>query len=626
MSRKLLFLALAVAILAIPFATNSNYLLRLVNVGLIFAILAVSLNIVLGYAGQIALGHAAFFGIGAYAAALISAGGSGLLFWPGFVAAGIVTGISGLLIGIPTLRLKGHYLALATLGFGEIMRHIFFNWREVTHGMDGIGNIPAPSLGVFVIRTDRSFFYLALVILALIMVATLRVERSKYGRRLAAIRDAELAAGTCGVDVSRLKIIAFGFSAAVAGFAGSLYAHLTTYISPDVFVFDVTAQNSQHGTDRRHRHDLGPSARRVPADLPAGNAPRLEGLLPAHLRGRHRLPDRVPADRHSRPDAPLASGRPGADGPRSRTRCRRRAATLSGGPGRADTIASDGTGRNDPRDARTDHRVRRPDRGRCPSHRHHRRPRRRWLARRRAWSATTARRSWPRSRSPPGLLDGRRRRARPGHRSQPGPRRPAGGTGALPALSPVGRRRRVDHVEWQATGVPSGDAARRALSWTPYWERPVGGEPVDLYLYHDGAAPPSLSPLRLGRRGGRRRRRPARGRRRLAGGGRAAGRPSPRHRRGSRRLARGPPRRRDGRRRPRHRPRPTRRRPARPWSGCRAREALAPGRPGALPRVVASLLPTPDAGADAPPPRPRPSATSPSTTSCTGRRRSAAAA
>ncbi len=242
MRRPVILLILVVAVLAVPLFVDSNYILRLINMALIFSLLAVSLNIVLGYTGLIALGHAAFFGIGAYTAALISAGSSGLLFWPGFFAAGVVTGIFGLLIGIPTLRLKGHYLALATLGFGEIMRHIFFNWREVTHGMDGIGGIPAPSVGFFTFATDKSFFYLTLAILALVMIATLRVERSKFGRRLAAIRDAELAAGTSGIDVSRLKIIAFGLSAAVAGFAGSLYAHLITFISPDTFVFDVTAQ------------------------------------------------------------------------------------------------------------------------------------------------------------------------------------------------------------------------------------------------------------------------------------------------------------------------------------------------------------------------------------------------
>lgn len=242
MRKPLLFLFAATAILGVPFLSSSNYILRLIDVALIYSLLSVSLNVVLGYAGQIALGHAAFFGIGAYTAALVSAGGSGLLFWPGFLAAGVVSAASGLLIGIPTLRLKGHYFALATLGFGEIMRHIFFNWREVTHGMDGISGIPAPSLGFFTFASDRTFFYLILAVLAAVMLAMVRITQSKFGRQLAAVRDAELAAGTSGVNVSRLKIVAFGLSASIAGFAGSLYAHLTTFISPDTFTFDVTAQ------------------------------------------------------------------------------------------------------------------------------------------------------------------------------------------------------------------------------------------------------------------------------------------------------------------------------------------------------------------------------------------------
>lgn len=241
MSKRTIIVA-AVVLCCIPLVVQSNYMMRLVNLALVFAILAISLNIVLGYAGQIALGHAGLFGVGAYTAALMTTGQSGLLFWPAFIAAGIVTGIAGLLIGIPTLRLKGHYLALATLGFGEIMRHIFFNWRAVTHGMDGIGNIPAPSAGLFNIQGEARFYYLAGIVLAVVMLMTHRLGRSKYGRMLAAIRDAELAAGTSGVEVSRLKIIAFFISAVLAGFAGSLYAHLMSFISPDVFVFDVTAQ------------------------------------------------------------------------------------------------------------------------------------------------------------------------------------------------------------------------------------------------------------------------------------------------------------------------------------------------------------------------------------------------
>ena len=242
MRRPAILCLIAVVALGIPAVVTSNYYLRLVNLALIFGLLAVSLNVVLGYAGQLSLGHAGLFGIGAYVAALMTAGQSGVLFWPAFLAAGLVTGIAGLLIGIPTLRLKGHYLALATLGFGEIMRNLFFNWREVTHGMDGIGNIPPPSLGFFAFVGDGRFYYLALLMLVLAMLLVHQLRRSKYGRMLAAIRDGELAAGVVGVNVPRLKVIAFFISAILAGFAGSLYAHLTAFISPDVFVFDVSAQ------------------------------------------------------------------------------------------------------------------------------------------------------------------------------------------------------------------------------------------------------------------------------------------------------------------------------------------------------------------------------------------------
>lgn len=235
-------IAAVIGILALPWGVDSNYYLRLINMALIYSILAVSLNIVLGYAGQIALGHAAFFGIGAYTAAVLTAGESGLLFWPAFIAAGALTGVSGLVIGIPTLRLKGHYLALATLGFGEIMKVIFFNWSVVTRGMDGISGIPAPSLGFLSLKNDQTYYYLLAAVLALILIACWRLERSKYGRRLAAIRDAEMAAGTSGIHVPQLKIIAFVLSAVVAGFGGSLYAHLVTFVSPDSFTFDVTAQ------------------------------------------------------------------------------------------------------------------------------------------------------------------------------------------------------------------------------------------------------------------------------------------------------------------------------------------------------------------------------------------------
>ncbi|WP_398472243.1 ATP-binding cassette domain-containing protein [Tardiphaga sp.] len=240
--RKLIIPLACVALLALPAVVPNDYLMRLVNVGIIYAILAVSLNFVLGYAGQISLGHAGFFGIGAYTAGILTHTGPGYMFWPVFVLAGGMAGLAGLIIGVPALRLKGHYLAFGTLGFGEIIRIILFNWQEVTHGGDGIAAIPAPSVFGFQFDNDQKYFYLSLAFLLLVLLLARRTETSKYGRSFAALRDAEMAAGTTGVNVTRIKILAFVISSVIAGCAGSLYAHLVGFISPDAFTFEVTAQ------------------------------------------------------------------------------------------------------------------------------------------------------------------------------------------------------------------------------------------------------------------------------------------------------------------------------------------------------------------------------------------------
>jgi branched-chain amino acid transport system permease protein len=228
--------------LVLPFAIPSVYVMRLVNMALIFGMLAVSLNIVLGYAGLISLGHAGLFGIGAYTAALLTTGRDGIWFIPAFLAAGAVTAVAGLLVGLPILRLKGHYLALSTLGFGEIVGSLLLNWRSLTLGNNGVGEIPPPAAFGFALDTDLRFYYLLMPIAGLTLLFAWRLAISRYGRLLFAIRDAELAAGSAGVNVPALKLLAFTVSAAIAGFAGALYAHLMAYISPDVFGFDVTAQ------------------------------------------------------------------------------------------------------------------------------------------------------------------------------------------------------------------------------------------------------------------------------------------------------------------------------------------------------------------------------------------------
>lgn len=242
MTRYLLIALAALAICVLLWLGLPDYYVRLINLTIVFGLLSVSLNIVMGYAGQISLGHAGFFGIGAYTSALLTSGSSGLAFWPCFGLAGVLAGLVGVCVGLPTLRLRGHYLALATLGFGEIMRQLFLNWRAVTHGMDGVGNIPAPSVGGFAFDTNERFFYLGLGVLLAVLLLVSRFDKSIFGLKLRAIRDAELAAGASGVNVTLGKVGALGVSAAIAGLAGSLYAHLLAYISPDVFSFDLTAQ------------------------------------------------------------------------------------------------------------------------------------------------------------------------------------------------------------------------------------------------------------------------------------------------------------------------------------------------------------------------------------------------
>ena len=240
--RKFAILLALVVLAAFPFMTSDDYLIRLVNMGIIYAILAVSLNFVMGFAGQISLGHAGFFGIGAYTSAILTQAGSGYLFWPAFLMSGVTAGVAGLIIGVPALRLKGHYLAFGTLGFGEIIRIVLYNWREVTRGTDGIGRIPSPAAFGFEFDTDQKYYFLCIVVLLLVLGLAHRTQISKYGRGFAALRDAEMAAGTTGVNVTRLKILAFAISSVLAGFAGSLYAHLVGFISPDTFTFEVTAQ------------------------------------------------------------------------------------------------------------------------------------------------------------------------------------------------------------------------------------------------------------------------------------------------------------------------------------------------------------------------------------------------
>lgn len=212
---------------------------------LIFAILALGLNVVVGYTGLLNLGVAAFFGIGAYTTGILTI--EGYPFQVGFFGAAALStcmaALAGLIIGAPTLRLRGDYLALVTLGFGEMVRFSLRNLEEITGGTRGLNPIPPPNLPGLSeqvwISDYRPFFFLTLLILAIIVWVLRNLETSRLGRAWVAIREDELAAACMGINVTRVKLSAFAVGAGLAGLAGCLYAtKLSTTASPDAYDFN----------------------------------------------------------------------------------------------------------------------------------------------------------------------------------------------------------------------------------------------------------------------------------------------------------------------------------------------------------------------------------------------------
>ncbi len=216
-----------------------GYVLYLVSLGLVYAIVALGLNLLFGYAGQFSLGHAGFFAIGAYASALLTSR-LDVPFIVALLAAGFLTAIIGFLLGLPALRLSGPYLAVATLGFGLAVPQLILWQGAWTGGAMGLHSLPLASIPIglnnsIVFRTDQEYYYLALGALILLTILARNIVNSDTGRSFISIRDSELAARAMGVDLVRYKTAAFALSAFYAGIGGSLYAHLIHGISPEDF-------------------------------------------------------------------------------------------------------------------------------------------------------------------------------------------------------------------------------------------------------------------------------------------------------------------------------------------------------------------------------------------------------
>lgn len=216
-----------------------DYTIRLLGIVGLYIILALGLNITFGFVGLFDLGFMAFYAIGAYSSALLAIHGWG--FWSSTFIAMVVTVLFRMLLGAPVLRLRGDYLAIVTLGFGEITRLVLNNWDSLTNGPKGLPrvgeNIAAIRFFNFELTDNIHFYYLIVACLLLALLVSRRLENSRIGRAWTAVREDETAAELSGVPVTRVKMIAFATSAIFAAIAGSLFAHWEKFVTPESFTF-----------------------------------------------------------------------------------------------------------------------------------------------------------------------------------------------------------------------------------------------------------------------------------------------------------------------------------------------------------------------------------------------------
>lgn len=239
-SRRWWWLGLLAVAVAGPPLTGQPYVAHLMVLGSLSALLAVGLNVALGFAGLFSFAQGAFYGIGAYVSALlVLAGAAG--FWTALAAAGAAAGLAGFSLGLLTIRLGGHYLAIATFAFQEIVIVVIRNWDSVTRGPLGITGVPGPppiawpGLPRLEFTTELSYYYLVLAVLVVAILFAARLRTSQIGLELLAVRDDEVAARAMGVRAVGLKIFAFTSSAVLGGLAGSLFAYYMKNVSPESF-------------------------------------------------------------------------------------------------------------------------------------------------------------------------------------------------------------------------------------------------------------------------------------------------------------------------------------------------------------------------------------------------------
>ncbi|HLX17952.1 MAG TPA: branched-chain amino acid ABC transporter permease [Bradyrhizobium sp.] len=221
------------AALTVPIIAQDAYVVQLLNIAILNAIVVLGLNFVTGWAGQINFGQAAFYGLGAYTTAIATKSGLPWIATP-FLSAVVVIAAS-LMLGLPTMRLRTYYLAMTTIGFGEIIRLIIVHWEPITGGTSGLRAIPGISIFGIGPQGQAQHYYLLIATLVIAVAIAARIRHSVLGRAMIATRDSEIAAEQSGVDTTRTKLLAFMIGAVYAGLAGCLYASSIRFISPDSF-------------------------------------------------------------------------------------------------------------------------------------------------------------------------------------------------------------------------------------------------------------------------------------------------------------------------------------------------------------------------------------------------------
>ena len=225
----------------IPVLLHNNYHLMVLNVAALNILVVIGLNLLMGYAGQISLGQAAFFGLGAYLSAIFTVT-LGLPIWPSMLLAMGVTGGVAYLIGIPTLKLEGHYLVMATLGFNVIVYILMIQLDSVTGGPSGFAGVPRLTIGPLAFDSDLKIYLLLWAMTLGILLLALNLVHSRVGRAMAALSHNAIASNCAGINTESYKVKIFVLSALLASLSGSLYAHYLTFVSPGTFSFFYSIQ------------------------------------------------------------------------------------------------------------------------------------------------------------------------------------------------------------------------------------------------------------------------------------------------------------------------------------------------------------------------------------------------